>query len=161
VWTVRTAASDIRAPYSGSEALARYLKAHDLQDKRIFAIHWASFAVNPYFDRNIIANYSAPGNVSYYLWSKKNEMVDNLTAIEWLSPDLVITPIKRPRSERQAFNSLVSYEQRAVFWGELFWKGDVLQPEVYILFERKPPPAPAPPAGPQSRSPTSAARQGR
>jgi hypothetical protein len=145
VWTVRTAASDIRAPYSGSEALARHLEAHDLQDKRIFAVHWASFAVNPSFERNIIANYRAPGNVSYYLWSKKNEIIENLTTIEWLLPDFVIYPIKRPGSERNAFRSLVSYEQRAVFWGELFWKGGVLQPEVYILFERKPPPAPPAP----------------
>jgi hypothetical protein len=137
-WTVQTAAMDVRSPYSGSKALASYLKANHLEDRQIFAVHWASFALNPYFDRNIIDNYEVPEEISYYLWSEKNEMVQNLTTIEWLLPEFVIYPIKRPGGERQALNSLVSYRQRAVFWGDIFWKGAVFRPDAYILFERKP-----------------------
>lgn len=135
-WAVRTAVLDFNNPYSGSEELAAYLKETGVEGKRVFGFHWASFAVNPYFEDNLFENYNPPGKPAYWLWSKRNHMVQDFQLIEALQPDYLIFPVKIPGSEAEAAEALPSYRQKAVFWGSLYWKGRILQPEVYILFER-------------------------
>jgi hypothetical protein len=137
-WSVRTALSDVNGSYSGSRELANYLKENKLEDSKIYAIHWASFALNPYFERNLFDNYRRPDDISYWDWSEANTMVENPDLIEGFRPDLVVFPVKIPGTEADMAEALPNYRQKAVFWGEMFWKGGVLQPEVYLLFERVP-----------------------
>lgn len=136
-WTIRTAVLDYQYPYSGSRALAAYLKDQRIESKTIFGYHWASFALNPYFERNPFDNYNPPGKPSYWLWSERNHMVQDFELIEGLQPDYLVFPIKVPGAEEDAAKALKSYRQAAVFWGEMHWKGGNLQPEVYVLFARK------------------------
>lgn len=135
-WSVRTAFSDVNGSYSGSQELASYLKDNNLEDSKIYAIHWASFSLNPYFEHNLFDNYRRPDNISYWDWSEGNTMVENPDLIEGFRPDLVVFPIKIPGTEADMAEALPNYRQKAVFWGQMFWKGGVLQPEVYLLFER-------------------------
>ncbi|MDQ4142948.1 MAG: hypothetical protein M3198_04245 [Actinomycetota bacterium] len=136
-WTVRTAALDLEGPYSGSRELATYLQTNRIADSSIFGLDWAAVAVNAYFGRNIYSNYFPPDGVSYWEWSKKIAIVDNFSDIEWLKPQFVVFPIKHPGSEKRVLDALPSYRQRAVFWGDLFWKGTSIQPDVYVLLERR------------------------
>lgn len=136
-WNIRTAVLDFNYPYSGSRQLASYIKRSGIENKRIFAFHWASFAVNPYFDRNIFANYKLPGDPSYWLWSRRNKTVQNPSTMEELKPDYIVLAVKIPGSEEDASRVLKSYRMEAVFQGRMFWKGGALQPEVYVLFQRR------------------------
>ena len=136
-WTVRTAILEYGEPYSGSRAMAAYLKENVAEEETIFGYHWASIALNPYFEGNIFDNYNPPGKPSYWWWSERNHMVQDFDLIEALQPDYVVYPIKVAGMQDDAFEGLPSYRQTVVFWGELFWKGGTLQPDVYILFERR------------------------
>lgn len=136
-WSFATAKNDVNEPYSGSRDLAHYIKENDLQDSTIFGVHWSSMAVNPYFEGNVYANYDAPGDVSFWEWSDKNEMVEDYRTIDLLAPDFVVVPVKVPGMEDPANAQLKHYEQRAVFGGNMYWKTGVLEPDLYILFERK------------------------
>lgn len=135
-WSFRSAADDVNSAYSGSRDMANYIKENNLDDSTIFGVHWSAIALNPYFDENIYGNYDAPGDVSFWEWSEKNEIIEDLRMIDLLAPDFVVIPIKRAGMEKSAFDQLVHYEQRVVFWGEMFWKGGSLEPDIYILFER-------------------------
>lgn len=136
-WSFKTAVNDVQGPYSGSRELANYIKENDLQDSSIFGVHWSSMAINPYFEGNVYSNYDAPGDVSYWEWSDKNEIVEDYRTIDLLGPDFVVVPIKVAGMETPAFSGLKHYEQRAVFDGSMFWKTGSLEPDIYLLFERR------------------------
>lgn len=136
-WSLKSAANDVKEPYSGSRDLAHHIKENGLQNSTIFGVHWASMAVNPYFEGNVYANYDAPGDISFWEWSDKNEIIEDYRTIDLLAPDFVVVPVKVPGMEDAANEQLVHYRQRAVFWGNMFWKTGILEPDLYILFERR------------------------
>jgi hypothetical protein len=140
-WTVLTVIDDARGTYSGSRGLATYIKENNLDDREIYAVNWAALAVNGYFDDNVFANYPPKGlperDIAYWVWTKRYKMADTPKKIEAAAPDFVVYTIKGNGAQTALTKGLKSYEERAVFWGETFWKGGALEPDVYMLLERK------------------------
>lgn len=140
-WTVLTVLDDFRGTYSGSKDLAAYIKENNLDKEEIYAVNWAALAVNGYFDENVFANYPPKGlperDIAYWVWTKRYQMADTPKKIEAAKPDFVVYTIKGNGAQTKLTKGLRSYEERAVFWGETFWKGGALEPDVYMLLERK------------------------
>lgn len=63
--------------------------------------------------------------------------IDDFRTIDLLGPEFVVVPIKVAGMEKPASAGLKHYEQRAVFNGGMFWKTGILEPDIYVLFERK------------------------
>jgi hypothetical protein len=140
-WTVLTVLDDAKGSYSGSRNLAAYIKENNLDEQEIYAVNWAALAVNGYFDENVFDNYPPEGlpdrDIAYWVWSKRYRMADTPRKIEAAAPDFVVYTIKGNGAQTKLTRGLKSYEERAVFWGETFWKGGALEPDVYMLLERK------------------------
>jgi hypothetical protein len=133
VWTAKTYAYDIHKPYSGSLALAKYLKTLDLNRLRIQIDGFKGVAALPYFDRNVFANLNGGEARSFWLWSNRNPLLSDTAAV-WLgSPDLAILTkeinidTKRPRP---------GYREVARFPGGLYWKNGIYEPDVYVVQAR-------------------------
>ena len=135
-WFVGAARSDLDKPYSGSEALAAFIKERSLDDSVIHGVGFPSIAVNGYFGRNILDNYhGGTPQPAYWKWSVKNGMADKPEDIQAAMPDFVILPVKGPGGEK-AVELFPGYFQLAVFEGQLYWKTWALEPDVYILLQR-------------------------
>jgi hypothetical protein len=134
VWTARTYSYDFRHPYSGSLALARYLKDHDCRGCRIHIDGFKGVAVLPYFDRNIFENLNGGGGASYWMWSMSNPILTNSESVWSGQPDLAIITHwsnQTPRSWPFGFREV------ARFPGGLYWKNRIFEPDTYILLVRE------------------------
>ena len=148
VWSASSFRFDLEEPYSGSEALANYLKAH-AEDKTIYAAGFpsrdgethpsvggsAASAVQPYFDRNIYANYHGGRQPSFWEWSTSIDLIYERRRILAARPDLIVLSVVSPRSAKQPA-LYPGYRVAARFSGDLAWKNGTHEPEAYILMER-------------------------
>jgi hypothetical protein len=134
-WTFVAVGDDFNGPYSGSKALAQYIKERSLDRLVIFGIGFPAVAVLPYFERNIYDNYHAGKNPSYWDWSSKNDMIVDPADIERRQPDYVVVPLKAIGTEA-VLKQFPSYRQDSVFHGMLYWKAGGLEPDVYVLLRR-------------------------
>ncbi len=150
-WTASAVRHDYNLPYSGSKALASYIKQHNLDQANLFATGFATVALLPYFETNIFANYHNRQKPAFWIWSKANDMIEDPRRIEEMQPDYVIMTIKAPGGE-SFMQLLPSYRQVAVFEGLLYWKTFALEPDYYILLERRTPGPPPNPRAPGRRS---------
>ncbi len=66
-WNVSACIHDIKYPYSAGDAVSEYLKEIGVEDKKIIGVDYWSVQVNPFFDKNIFANFDN----SYQKWSKE------------------------------------------------------------------------------------------
>lgn len=134
VWTAKTYSYDLRQPYSGSLALARYLKARDCRGCRIHIDGFRGVAVLPYFDRNIFENLNGGGSASYWMWSRSNPILRDPQFVWAGAPDLAIIT----HWSNQIRSSLPpGYREVARFPGGLYWKNRIYEPDTYILFARE------------------------
>ena len=141
-WTVGSLRSDFRGAYSGSKAAARYISAHSLDKGVLWATGFSSVAILPYFERNIFDNYHKGLKPSFWLWSDSNDMVQDSKAVEGVRPDHVVLSIKVPNAE-QFLVLYPAYRVREKFSGSVFWKEVALEPEEFLLLQRKGPKVPA------------------
>lgn len=135
-WSLRSFRFDYSNPYSGSRALAHYLKDDDLQDSVIYGTGFPSFAVLPYFDRNIFANYNGGSRPAFWFWSTRNTIVEDPSAIVRARPELVVLSVKL-RGSRDAPSLFPGYRIRAEFPGTVWFKDRALEADGYILLERE------------------------
>ena len=91
--------ADIVGSYSGSKALAEYIKERSLERRVIYGIAFPSMAVLPYFEGNIYDNYHAAEKPSYWDWSSRNDMIIDLAEIERHWPDYIVVPLKAAGAE--------------------------------------------------------------
>jgi hypothetical protein len=151
-WTLGSLRSDFSGAYSGSKAAARYIKAHSLDEGVLWATGFSSVAILPYFERNIFDNYHKGLKPSFWLWSDSNDMVQDSKAVQGVRPDHVILSIKVPNAE-QFLVLYPRYRKREKFSGSIFWKEVVLEPEEFLLLQRRGPRVP-PPRVPSTRAPS-------
>jgi hypothetical protein len=134
-WTVASVRADFVGPYSGSKALAEYIKERSLERRVIYGIAFPSMAVLPYFEGNIYDNYHAGEKPSYWDWSSRNDMIIDPAEIERQRPDYIVVPLKAAGAE-DLLKQFPSYRQESVFQGALLWKTGGLEPDVYVLLRR-------------------------
>ena len=150
-WTFRSLQFDIAEPYSGSEDAAAYIAEHQLERTRLFGTTFPALAVEPYFPRNIFANYRTSGGFSFWDWSMRTPWyyrpavaVDPAKIRRWTltqvaqSPDYILVSRKFPWDAIYSSVILASgrYERIRVFPGGLFWKTGIGQFETFELYRR-------------------------
>ena len=64
--TAETVWAEVQGPYSGSRATAEYLRPY-VGSRPIYCINFYGTAIQPYFDRNIFANWPT----AYWTWSNR------------------------------------------------------------------------------------------
>jgi hypothetical protein len=138
-WAVTSINYDWHAKYSASKSLANYIKANELQDKKIFVSGWKCVSVLPYFDRKIFYNYNEGSEKRFWWWSKNNMTPVGagkivLNSVVYDQPDLVVFASHYiPRQKRIR---IAGYDVVGTFKGFLCWKTGVLEPESYLVFKK-------------------------
>ncbi|MGH7179071.1 MAG: hypothetical protein ACREJC_16960, partial [Tepidisphaeraceae bacterium] len=136
-WAACATINDLRLPYSGAPAAARYIVEHRLDQRQIFAVNprgftFHLFAVLPYFPRNFFDNFDA--GRSYYRFFRKPESAD----VSWLGsqiPDVYLYGRKGLEPDAP-LPILRGYEVAKVCPGEMFWKDGVHEDESIVIFVR-------------------------
>jgi len=128
-WAASASISDFGGTYSSGKAIANYIKANDLEDKKIHATTFWSTTVQPYFHRNIFANHNNGKNPSFWLWSTKNIRVQDMNTILEAQPDLII--MGRPN-----LKEIDGYRPAGIFAGNLYWKNGIMEVNDFALFRR-------------------------
>jgi hypothetical protein len=135
-WAFRTACFDWTHVYSGSRDLAVYLKDKRLEGRRIFAKGFATFAVQPYFDRNLFANYRDGRMPAAFHWSVQNGIGRDRKLVWIGNPDLVVFSLKLSSLIPKRMSS--DYRLVRIFHGDVYWKNRVIDTDAFALFERRP-----------------------
>lgn len=134
-WTAQTYWREWGETYSGAGQVASYIRSERLEHARIFATGWHSVAIQPYFDRNIFANYDPGGPFSFHRWTTAPHLDEDLGRVAAEHPELVIWGRKVPG--QQVLPTLPEeYEIVADFTGHVLWKGDRLEEDSYTVFRR-------------------------
>jgi hypothetical protein len=132
--TLQSIRYDWNNPYSGSREAAMFLRSSGIPDKRLVAVGYACTAVQPYFPRNIFANW----NTAYYDWSRRNHSIQDVDRLDRLHPDYVLIGHLN-LAEKLLWNDsakVQGYRLVKHFEGNLFWKTDILEPESFDLYQR-------------------------
>jgi hypothetical protein len=137
VWAFCTGWFDWRFPYSGSQAVARYLSEQHLQEEKVYAFGWKNAAILPYFQRDIFANW--PRNYSYWLWSSRNTVNSSFSEVSAVHPQFVVLAISNEGasetiSQRKLLTDL-NYRLTRRFDGALYWKAWILELDSYEVYQ--------------------------
>jgi hypothetical protein len=135
-WSFRTARFDWTHPYSGSRDLALYLKDKQLEGRKIFAKGYATFAVQPYFHRNLFANFQDGRIPAAFHWSRQNGIARDRKLVWIGNPDLVVFSLKLSSLIPKRMSP--DYRLVKIFPGNLYWKTRIVDTDAFALFERKP-----------------------
>jgi len=134
-WTAQTYWREWGETYSAAGQVAAYIRAEQLEDATIFATGFHSIAIQPFFDRNIFANYDPGGPFSFYRWTTTPHLAEDLAGVAEEHPELVIWGRKFPH--QQVLPTLPpEYEVVGDFTGHVLWQGDRLEEESYTVFRR-------------------------
>jgi hypothetical protein len=87
-WTAHAVYSDIHAPYSGSVATAKFLKAAAVE-KRVAGFYYHSVGPQPFFSRDIYFNNPH----SYWLWSRDLRVNQRAPQTIATHPDYVVVGV--------------------------------------------------------------------
>ncbi len=128
-WATSASIHDFNGTYSSGKAIADYIRANELEDKKIYATSFWSTTVQPYFDRNIFDNHNNGNNPSFWLWSKNSIRIQDMDAILEAQPDLII--IGRPK-----IGEMQGYRFEGIFGGNLYWKNEIMEKNGFALFRR-------------------------
>ena len=137
-WTGCAITYDWNHAYSASQSAAKNLAQSGIVHKKLYAIGYATTAIQPYFDRNIFANVNDGRPEAYWDWSKRNHVNQDAEHLSQTRPDYVIVGYKN-EFERGIWTELVrqgGYRQVQHFEGNTFWQTRVFEPESYDLFAR-------------------------
>ena len=138
-WAVATVWSDWTKPYSGAKEAARFIRAHHMEDRRIFAVGYACTAVQPYFPANLFANLHEGKGPAFWDWSARNNSLAELNRLQILSPEYVLVGYTG-LAEKMIWNDQVrrsGYSLLRHFDGNLLWRGDILEPNAFDLYRRQ------------------------
>lgn len=145
-WTVLALTYDTEAPYSGSRAAAEFISENGLQRHRLYGAGFAVIGVQPYFDKNIFANYHPKGGYAFLDWTTSSDLYIPLRPrmAKWMearvreSPDffLVSQKFSSELIYTQALEADGRYRRMGMFPGRLFWKTHAGEREYFILYGR-------------------------
>jgi len=130
-WAASVSISDFRGTYSAGEAVSRYIKENELEDKKIYATGFWTTAVLPYFDGNIFDNHNDGQKPAFWLWSDRRKRIEDLEAILRDQPDLII--IARPPSD---LKEIGGYRFVGIFEGNLYWKNRIKEKNDLGVFHK-------------------------
>ena len=87
-WGISSSINDIKYPYSAGDAVSEYLKEIGIEDKKIIAVDYWSVQVNPFFEKNIFANFDK----SYHVWTREqnNKVVSKYIKDDELDADIYV-----------------------------------------------------------------------
>jgi hypothetical protein len=138
--TAETVRDEVRGPYSGSIAVAEFLRPY-VGHRPIYCVNFYGAALQPYFDRNIFANWPTA------LWTWSNQRDYESKRILYETPPnnaIVVVPtggesaLKLATSEfARAQFAKRNFVRRHKFCGDQFWLGKVSEYECYEVFERE------------------------
>jgi len=140
-WSARSVAYDIGQSYTGSRAVASYLKSEGLQNSVIYGAGYEATSIQPYFPKNIFRNYHDGRSPAFWLWSTANQYPQVMPSVPPERPDVLILSL-RTYAQRDAAAQLVrslpeaGYEVAGRFDGQLYWKSAVLEPESFLVARR-------------------------
>lgn len=140
-WSARSIAYDVSAPYSGSKTVAEYLKSQGLQDSSIYGSGYEAISIQPYFTKNIFANYHDGQKPAFWLWNTSNRFPQLMSSIPPERPDVLVVAL-RSDEEKTAAEQLIrrlpdaGYVLAGRFDGQLFWKSSVLETESFLVARR-------------------------
>jgi hypothetical protein len=155
-YAVAAGARGVLTLYSPAQPVAEALRR--TPNARIGAAGFKAFAVQPYFTRNIFANYEGGrARPAYYLWRRGEDPIPGLGEAEWrrtaaagydrllLSTFNVMGWNGPARYILDAWRA--GYCPSAVYSGEMIWKTYVMESDDMMLFDRchAPRVSPAPP----------------
>jgi hypothetical protein len=133
-WSVNTAVYDWKHPYSGSRRAAEILKPLLAEGKTVAAYGFAAHAVLPYFNTNPFSN-SPDSRHSFYSWTPSAIPQKVPPAIN-SHADLILVAIKKNREWPKELPP--GYRLLARCDGGLYWKHLTLEPDIYLIWEKKP-----------------------
>jgi hypothetical protein len=138
--TAETVSAEVRGPYSGAKATAEFLGRY-VGRRPIYCVNFYGTGVQPYFDRNIFANWPT----AFWTWS--NRQAWETKRILYGSPRenaIIVVPsggqinpkAAIPKSERVQLANR-HFVARHTFCGAQFWLGRVSEYECYEIYERQ------------------------
>ncbi len=137
--TAQTICAEIQGPYSGAKATAKFLGPY-VGHRRIYCVNFYGTGVQPYFSKNIFANWPA----TYWTWSTRRASEANRILDEAL-PDnaIVVVPaggLSSPKPARSnAANAQLArrhFQRTKEFCGAQFWLGQVSEYECYDIYQK-------------------------
>ena len=140
-WSIFAVRYNFYHNYSASYVIAQYIKANNLENKKIFVSGWRSIAILPYFEENIFYNHNDGAKSRFWLWSA-NENRTSLGAdesvietIENEQPDVVI--FASDHIESGLVVEIEGYYFVGAFEGYMYWKTGIYEPDFYWVFRKK------------------------
>jgi hypothetical protein len=137
--TAKTVYAEIQGTYSGAKATAEFLSPY-VGHRRIYCVNFYGVGVQPYFSKNIFANWPA----AYWTWSTRRASEATRILDEALPNNaIVVVPAgalsspKPPRSSAANAQLVGHHFQRTKeFCGAQFWLGKVSEYECYDIYQR-------------------------
>jgi hypothetical protein len=141
-WSAKSIAFDWGNAYSGSKAAAAALQAEGLSDRVIFAAGYEAMALQPYFGRNLYANYHQGDNDSFWYWRKSNEMPQTMSSIPANRPDVLVVSLRTPEQSDAAGQLLKTLPQSGYvldgqFDGHVYWKSSEAESESFLIIRKE------------------------
>jgi hypothetical protein len=145
-WTVASLRYDATEPYSGSRAAAEFIESNGLQYRKLYGAGFPVVGVQPYFEKNIFANYHPKGGYSFLDWTTESDLYIMPTPRRgaWMearlreAPDFFLIAQKLPADilYRRALEADPRYRRIAVFPGRMIWKTYPWELEAFFLYGR-------------------------
>ncbi len=120
--------------FSGSRAAARYLAENGTRN--LFAVAPESFAVQPYFDKNLFGSQEAGRTAAFYPWTLALNH-EGLSGLERQRPNRIVLRYGGPGSDA-ILNTLKGrgYCEERRFPGSIWWKNAPLEPDSFVILSR-------------------------
>ena len=139
-WAVHALRYDIGHVYSGSLAVAEYIKAGNLEHTKIHMAGFKAIAVLPYFDRNIFANHNPGADARFWVWSTHNAALRDAATADLAgladgSPEVIVLAFGGTELARGV--EIEGYELVNAFDGALCWKTGLFERDSYLVFRKK------------------------
>ena len=143
-WTIHASWLDWQQPYSGSKAVAKYLRDHQLDARPISAVGLPGTAVQAYFDRPLFINWNQGQPPAMWWWSERFDYFEKPDEVTAARPAAIIRPIKPPIWRPDRYRG---YYKAAVFPGHMYFQDFIKEEnsyEIWLPIETAPSPAPQP-----------------
>ncbi|MFZ5989106.1 MAG: hypothetical protein ACOYWZ_18550 [Bacillota bacterium] len=141
-WSYSSLSYDYHRSYSASKDVAYYIKANQLENKKIYATNFHSMSIQPYFKSNIFCNYNNRQQPSFWIWSRENSMYrEPYLVVSDYDPDIIILGVKNYGPKNEAVDKpyipdISGYRFSRLFIGALYWKNRILETDSFILYEK-------------------------
>lgn len=141
-WSYNSFTYDFGHKYSASRDVANYIKARNLQGKKIYMTGFHTISIQPYFDKNIFCNYHDNEKPSFWLWSGANNIYrEPYLCLEKYNPDIIVMGVKDYKNKLTPLDSsmlprIPGYDLVQCFDGCLYWKNSPYETDSFAIYEK-------------------------